>query len=119
MHPTIQAEMFNTHVRPILFYALENLHSSLNDMKQIKRIEGNALKRLLGLSTTCKSTDLFISFEMFNTYDRIKWLKLNHYLTMSKNNFTNKSVKRIGNQICEKQLHRRNKRSNYISHTTE
>jgi hypothetical protein len=89
MHPIIQAEMFKTHIRPILFYALENFHLSLSDMKQIKRIEGNALKRLLGLSTTCKSTDLFLSFEMFNTYDRIKWLKLNHYLRMTKNNFTN------------------------------
>jgi hypothetical protein len=52
MHPIIQAEMFKTHVRSILFYSLENLHLSHNDMKKIKRIEGNALKRLLGLSTT-------------------------------------------------------------------
>ena len=36
MHPIIQAEMFKTHIRPILFYALENFHLSLNDMKQIK-----------------------------------------------------------------------------------
>lgn len=37
MHPVIQAEMFKTHVRPILFYSLENLHLSHNDMKKIKR----------------------------------------------------------------------------------
>jgi len=101
MHPIPQAEMFKTHVRPILFYSLESMHLSLNDMIQIKRIEVNALKRLLGLNTSCKSTDLFLSFEMLNTYDRIKWLKLNHYMRMTKNNFTNSLLKELENKFIK------------------
>ena len=101
MHPHLQAEMFKIHIRPILYYAIENYHLSEYDMKTIKRIEGNALKRLIGISTHCKSTDLFFSFNMMMTVDRIKWLKLKHFIRMSRNELTNSLLVELENKYIK------------------
>jgi hypothetical protein len=35
----------------------------------------------------CKSTDLFLSFDMMPTQERINWLKLKHYVRISTNEY--------------------------------
>ena len=101
IHPHLQAEMFKVHIRPILYYVIENHHLSQNDMKTIKRIEGNALKRIIDISTHCKSTDLFLSFNMMITYYRIKWLKLKHFLRMTRNELTNSILVELENKYIK------------------
>jgi hypothetical protein len=59
-----------------------------NEKKILKRIEGNCLKRLLTISTKCKSEDLYLTFDMPPTIERIKWLKSNHYFRMTNNKLT-------------------------------
>ena len=59
-----------------------------NEEKILKRIECNCLKRLLTISMKCKSEDLYLTFDMLPTIERIKWLKLNHYFRMTNNKLT-------------------------------
>ena len=61
-------------------YALENFNLNSGEIRKIKSDEGNALKRLIGVSTRCKSTDLFLYFDMMPRQERINWLKLKHYV---------------------------------------
>jgi hypothetical protein len=93
MHPISRAEMFKTHIRPIVTYALENFNLNIGEIKKIKSAE--ALKRLIGISTRCKSTDLYLSFDMMPTKERIKWLKLSHYIRMQNNSYTCEFLKEI------------------------
>jgi hypothetical protein len=74
----LKAEIFKTHIRPIIMYATENFDLNGGDIREIKSAEGNALKRLISVPTRCKSTDLFLSCDMMPTKERIEWSKLNH-----------------------------------------
>jgi hypothetical protein len=91
----MKAEMFKTHIRPIIMYALENFDLNGSEIRKIKSAEGNALKRIIGISTRCKSTDLFLSFDMMPTKERIEWSKLNHHKRMCSNEFTNDFLNEI------------------------
>jgi hypothetical protein len=88
MHPVLKAEMFKVYIRPIIMYAMENFNLNGGEIRKLKSAEGNALKRIIGISTRCKSTDLFLSFDMMPTKERIDLLKLNHFIRMGKNGFT-------------------------------
>jgi len=95
MNIKLKAEMFKTHVRPIIMYAIENFDLNGGDIRKVKSAEGNALKRLIGIPTRCKSTDLFLSFGMMPSKERIEWSKLNHYKRMCSNEFTNEFLNEI------------------------
>ena len=53
-------------------YALENYNLNNGEIRKIISTEGNSLKRLVGVSTKSKSMDLFLSFDMMPTNERIK-----------------------------------------------
>ncbi len=95
MHIQLKAEMFKVHIRPIIMYALENFNLNSGEIRKIKSAEGNALKRLIGMPTRCKSTDLFLSFDMMSTQERVNWLKLKHYVRMSTNEYTRDFLQEI------------------------
>jgi len=54
-----------------------------------------AKRRLIGMPTRCKSTDLFLSFDMMSTQERVNWLKLKHYVRMSTNEYTRDFLQEI------------------------
>jgi len=76
-------------------YALENYNLNNGEIRKIISTEGNSLKRLVGVSTKSKSMDLFLSFDMMPTNERIKWLKLKHYQRIKKNELTNCFLKNL------------------------
>jgi len=43
---------------------LENFNLNGGEIRKLKSGEGNALKRMIGIPTRCKSTDLFLSFDI-------------------------------------------------------
>ncbi len=49
----------------------------------------------------CKSTDLFLSFGMMPTQERINWLKLKHYVRISTNEYTRDFLQEIDNPKIE------------------
>lgn len=76
-------------------FALENFNLKSGEIRKIKSTEGNALKRLIGVPTRCKSTDLFLYFDMMPTQERINWLKLKHYVRMTSNEYTREFLQEI------------------------
>ena len=89
IHPSLQAEMFKINIRPILLYGFENLVLNKTELQTLKRIEGNALKRILGISTKCKSTDLYHALNILTPAERIKWIKLKQFVRFTLNEYTN------------------------------
>ncbi len=72
---------------------MESFNLNIGEIKKIKSAE--ALKRLIGISTRCKSTDLYLSFDMMPTKERIKWLKLSHYIRIITNEYTNNFTREL------------------------
>jgi hypothetical protein len=50
MHPNMKGHLYKTFVRPVLYYGLENFNLNLTERLSIKRIEGNIVKSILGIS---------------------------------------------------------------------
>jgi len=95
IHPSLQADMFKTNIRPILMYGFENLVLNKTELKTIKRIEGNALKRVLGISTKCKSTDLYNALNILPPAERLNWIKLKQFVRFTLNDYTNEFLNTI------------------------
>ena len=70
-------------------YGFENLVLNKTELKTIKRIEGNALKRVLGISTKCKSTDLYNALNILPPAERLNWIKLKQFVRLTLNDYTN------------------------------
>jgi len=47
IHPKTKAQLFRTYFRPILTYGTENMALDTQEINQLKRMEGNCLKRML------------------------------------------------------------------------
>ncbi len=45
IHPKMKAQLFRTYIRPILTYGTETMALDRQEINQIKRMEGNFLKK--------------------------------------------------------------------------
>ena len=68
MSPQTRAFLFKTYLslnnvnqwsRPLINFGIDNCDLDENELAALKRIEGNALKALVGLNKEMKSTGLF------------------------------------------------------------
>jgi hypothetical protein len=57
-------DVLNIAFYNINLYILENFNLNGGEIRKLKSSEGNALKRMIGIPTRCKSTDLFLSFDI-------------------------------------------------------
>ncbi len=69
IHPKTKAQLFRTYFRPILTYGTENMALDTQEINQLKRMEGNCLKRVLKIPTRCRTTDLFDSLRIEQSAD--------------------------------------------------
>ena len=68
-------------------YGLNTLHLNETQLNQIKRIEGNLIKHIIGISTKSKSTGLLSALKIDLTIDNIKKQKLNSFLRLINNEY--------------------------------
>ena len=61
MSPQARAFLFKTYLRPLINFGIDNCDLDANELK---RIEGNALKALVGLDKEMKSTALFSALDV-------------------------------------------------------
>ncbi|RNA40614.1 RNA-directed DNA polymerase from mobile element jockey-like [Brachionus plicatilis] len=88
-HPNMKGHLFNTYIRPVLLYGLENLSLNKLEKLKLKRIEGNIVKMMMGLPTRCRTTDLFLALNIEPTVKRIDKIKCDFYLRLTTNSYTN------------------------------
>ena len=68
-------------------YGLNTLHLNETQLNQIKRIEGNLIKHIIGISTKSKSTGLLSALKIDLTIDNIKKQKLYSFLRLINNEY--------------------------------
>lgn len=95
--PLAKAQLYKTFLRPVLLYGMENLNLNKTQLNEIKRIEGNTIKRLIGIPNRCHSTELLIALNIDTTSNYLKSSKLNFLLRICSNEYTLEILKEMHN----------------------
>jgi hypothetical protein len=101
IHPKMKAQMFKTYVRPVLTSGIENMELNGNELLAFKKLEGNALKRLLKIPIRCHTTDLFDALNIEQTNRYLKRMKCKFMARINKNEYTKQIAEFICNLKCE------------------
>lgn len=88
IHPMTKGHLYNTHIRPILYYGIENIYLNKTEKNKIKRIEGNLIKMLIGIPSRCRTTNLIKTLKIEPTEWRIETLKCGFFNRLQNNNYT-------------------------------
>ncbi|CAF0788801.1 unnamed protein product [Brachionus calyciflorus] len=89
IHPNMKGQLYKIYIRPVLLYGKENFNLNKAEKLAIKRIEGNIVKNMLGLSKKCKSTELFSALNIESSYTKLNVLKCELLTRLKTNYFTN------------------------------
>ena len=84
IHPNMKAHLFKTYIRPTLCYGIENLELNGAEILEFKKLEGNAIKKLLRIPVRCKTTDLVDSLNIEQTNRYMHRMKLKFVLRLYK-----------------------------------
>jgi len=90
-----KAFLFNCYVRPLIQYGIDTFNLKDVDIRRVKALEVNCLKDCLGLFRRIHSTELFSALDLQPTIEYIKKSKLNLFIRLLKNDFTNKIIESI------------------------
>lgn len=90
--PLIKAFYFRTYIRPYLYYGLNALKLSANDIRRIKACEGNLIKNAVGLPTELRSTELFFTLGIETTQLLLDRDKVGLMLRLLSNQYTKKVI---------------------------
>lgn len=84
----MKAHLFKKYICPTLTYGIENMELNGNELLEFKKVEGNAIKRLLRILSRRKTTDLVNSLNIQQTNRYLIRMKLNSVLRLDKNDYT-------------------------------
>jgi hypothetical protein len=88
IHPNMKAHLFKTYIRPVLCYGTKILEPNGNELLEFKKLEGNAIKRLLRIPVRCKTTDLVDSLNIEQSNKYLHRTKLKFVIRLYKNDYT-------------------------------
>ena len=106
VNPDVKSFMYKVYCRPILFYGIENMNLSQQDLKQIQTTESTLIKYALNLYKTVKSKNLLKAINLELVEDRVKELKMNFFLRLMKND----TVKNVINILIDEFVQTENKK---------
>ena len=89
--------LYKTYVRPKLYYGVETLVLNKCQRKKMQKIESTVVKRLLGISSYSKSTELIYAVQTEKSGKRLDTLKAGFFERILKNNFTRTLTEEICN----------------------
>ena len=89
MSPQARAFLFKTYLRPLINFGIDNCDLDENELTALKRIEGNALKALVGLNKEMKSIALFSAFNVDLTGTKVIKDRLNLFTRLCNNDMSN------------------------------
>ncbi|CAF0763988.1 unnamed protein product [Brachionus calyciflorus] len=102
--PFMKAQLFKIFLRPVLYYGLENIYINKTTMNQLKRLDGNALKRIFDLHKRCKTTNLQIALNIPSCVDTIKKIKIDLLARLLENEYAKKIIQETILVAIEKDL---------------
>ena len=102
IHPKMKAQMFKTYIRPVLTSGCENMELSGTELLAFKKLEGNALKKLLRIPIRCHTTNLFDALNIEQTNRYMKRMKCKFMARIDSNNLTKQIAEFISELRIEK-----------------
>lgn len=88
LKPETRAYLFNTYVRPIVHYGLENYEMDLEDIKKLETAESTVLKSFISINKKCHNTSLMRSVGIKSFVDNVIINKLKFYNRLIENKWT-------------------------------
>ena len=59
MNSETKIKLFNVYLKPLILYGCDITNYSITEIAKMKRIEGNMLKKIIGMAKTCVSEQLY------------------------------------------------------------
>lgn len=81
-------QVFKSFVRPTLLYGIENCDINESTVRELRRIEGNFIKTIVGLPNRCHTSDLLKALSISETKQAMTQMKLSFFKRLLQNNFT-------------------------------
>ena len=88
LNPFILTQLYKAFIRPLIFNGIDILNLNLTELNEMKRLEGNIVKRMMGLSNRSRTTPLFSALKMSLSIDTMLKQKLNLFIRLLDNEFT-------------------------------
>ncbi|RNA40969.1 RNA-directed DNA polymerase from mobile element jockey-like [Brachionus plicatilis] len=88
MHPYVKSQLYKSYVRPVLLYGIENHVLTKTFTNEIKRFEGNMVKRMMSIPTRCRTTSLFLALNVSLPEFNLIKLKSDFYIRVIENKYT-------------------------------
>ena len=86
-------KLFKTYVKPLLTFGCEVLDLDDNDVNELSKAEGNALKRVIGITKKCHTTPLYAALSIESTKNIILKQQLKFILRAQDNEYLEEFLK--------------------------
>lgn len=104
MSPHTKAYLYKTYLRPIALFGMENAELSKEEIAQIKTIEGNALKTVIGINKQVRTSPLFNTLNIEATNVRLLKDKISLFLRLCKNSVSNQLLIHMNREFPDESL---------------
>ena len=93
MNMVNKIKLFKTYVKPLLTFGCEVLDLDDNDVNELSKAEGNALKRVIGITKKCHTTPLYAALSIESTKNIILKQQLKFILRAQDNEYLEEFLK--------------------------
>ena len=97
--PSIKAFIINAYCIPILYYSLENTMMTKGEARDIRSTVGSMIKRSLGISSRCETTELLCALDIRDPDDAIAIRRMKLFQRLLKNETTNILLEKENNSF--------------------
>ena len=87
MPTSAKMKLFKIYIKPLLTYGCEMLDLDENELNLLKQIEGNVVKKLIGIPRRCHTTPLYGALDIESTRNTIKIQQMNFIIRIQKNEY--------------------------------
>ena len=89
MNIQTKMRMFKTYLKPLLFYGIELADLNQGEISELKRIEGNTIKKLIGMTNSCRSEPLYGALEIETVEESVRILQYKFIKRIQTNQYLN------------------------------
>jgi len=93
MNIQTKLKLFKVYIKPLLTYGCELLDLDTNEMSELKKSEGNAIKQIVGIAKKCHTTPLYGALDMESTANSILIQQMKFIKRIQSNEYLNEFLK--------------------------
>jgi hypothetical protein len=97
MNIQTKLKLFKVYIKPLLTYGCELLDLDANEINELKKCEGNAIKQIVGISKKCHTTPLYGALDMGSTVNSILIQQMKFIKRIQSNEYLNEFLEESRN----------------------